>query len=115
MKVEYSSNNSGGSFWLCDGDWYALERAGWNVEWCRDKNYVTPPKDGRWLGTLATGATREGLTLRDAIEEFESVTGQYANALGCNCCGPPHYFTFEGDNGEYDSYSPEYPMYGEPY
>lgn len=33
MRVEYSSNNSGGSWWLKDADWKALEDAGWVVEW----------------------------------------------------------------------------------
>lgn len=33
MKIEYSSNNSGGSWWLKDKDWIALEKAGWNVDW----------------------------------------------------------------------------------
>lgn len=31
--VEYNSNNSGGSWWLEDKDWKALEKAGWVVEW----------------------------------------------------------------------------------
>jgi hypothetical protein len=31
--VEYRSNNSGGSWWLKDKDWRALERAGWVVAW----------------------------------------------------------------------------------
>lgn len=96
MKVEYNSNNSGGSFWLTDANWESLERAGW-------------VKDGY------RSAYREGLTLREAIDEWESVTGQQSNSLGCNCCGPPHNFSFEGDNGEWESYSPDYPMYGEPY
>lgn len=33
MKVEYSSNNSGGGWWLKDEHWRALEDAGWEVEW----------------------------------------------------------------------------------
>lgn len=33
MLVEYSSNNSGGSWWLKDEQWKALEDAGWDVEW----------------------------------------------------------------------------------
>lgn len=40
--VEYDSNNSGGSWWLSDEDWKALEDAGWTVMWgakdfCNDK------------------------------------------------------------------------------
>lgn len=117
MKVEYSSNNSGGSWWLSDDDWRALENAGWEVDWfAKETNgYRTVGKDGRWLGGLASRASREGLSLKDAIMEWESVTHQNASALGCSCCGTPHYFTFEGDNGEHDSYSPEFPMYGESY
>ena len=33
MKIEYSSNNSGGSWWLTPADWRALEDAGWDVQW----------------------------------------------------------------------------------
>lgn len=82
MKIEYSSNNSGGDWWLSDDDWKALEAAGWVIEW----------KPERWLDALATSATREGLSMDDAIAEFEKVTGQDANATGCECCGEPHYF-----------------------
>lgn len=31
--IQYSSNNSGGKWWLKDADWAALERAGWEVKW----------------------------------------------------------------------------------
>lgn len=31
--VEYDSSNSGGSWWLKDEDWAALEKGGWTVEW----------------------------------------------------------------------------------
>jgi hypothetical protein len=37
VKVEYSSNNSGGYWWLKDKDWQALEDAGWYVHWGRDQ------------------------------------------------------------------------------
>lgn len=33
MYVEYDSNNSGGSWWLKDSHWRALEAAGWKVQW----------------------------------------------------------------------------------
>jgi hypothetical protein len=33
MKVTYKSNNSGGSWWLKDKHWKAMEKAGWFVEW----------------------------------------------------------------------------------
>jgi hypothetical protein len=119
MKVEYSSNNSGGSFWLSDNDWYSLAEAGWDVEWAADMEgrIIKPDKNGRYMGSLATSATREGLSLHDAIAEFEAVTNQNPRALGCySCCGPPHYFTSYDDNGTYlESYSPSAPMYGDDY
>ena len=33
MKITYDSNNSGGSWWLKDEDWKALEKEGWTVLW----------------------------------------------------------------------------------
>ena len=35
MYVLYDSNNSGGSWWLGDEQWKALEAAGWKVAWER--------------------------------------------------------------------------------
>ena len=110
-RVTYSSNNSGGSWWLTDEDWYALENAGWEVDWAKNRTdgFMRGNAEGRWLGALATKASREGLSLGDAIEEWESITGERANDLGCSCCGTPHRFST--DEGDY--YSPSYPSYGE--
>jgi hypothetical protein len=52
MKVEYSSSNSGGSWWLKDRDWLALERAGWVIEWgglyfCHSKYSSDKPPKGK--------------------------------------------------------------------
>lgn len=80
--IRYSSNNSGGSWWLSDDDWKALEKAGWAVNW----------KEERWLRALATSAHRVGLSYDEAVAEFERVTGQCADSAGCACCGQPHYF-----------------------
>ena len=46
MLVEYSSNNSGGDWWLKDEHWLALEKAGWLVAWggryfCSDHGFPT--------------------------------------------------------------------------
>ncbi len=41
MYIEYDSNNSGGSWWLDDDDWKALEKAGWKVEWVSLENLYT--------------------------------------------------------------------------
>ena len=80
MYVEYIANNSGGSWWLSDDDWKALEAAGWKVDWCR------------FLDSSAQRATRQGLSLEEAIAEWKHVTGQDPEDEGCWCCGPPHNF-----------------------
>ena len=105
MKLCYSSNNSGGSWWLKDEDWFALEGAGWSVDWYDpEEEYDYPgatpgskryPGD-RFIGALASdahkyvGSKEEAM---EAVEEFETLTGQSANDEGCNCCGRPHYFS----------------------
>lgn len=95
-SVTYHSNNSGGDWWLSDDDWRNLEKAGWEVHWFKDDSYYSEytsvQEDGRWLGALAGEATRKGLSLRDAIAEWEEVTGEFAYAEGCSCCGSPHDF-----------------------
>lgn len=104
--LKYDSNNSGGYWWLSDDDWKALEEAGWDVQWVKDRtdSIFRADEDGRWLGALATRASKSFATAREGIEEWERVTGQDAGALGCSCCGVPHNFKF-GD--EY--ISAEYP------
>lgn len=52
MKVKYSSNNSGGGWWLKDKDWLALEKAGWHVEWggtyyCNSKYSFNEKPEGK--------------------------------------------------------------------
>jgi hypothetical protein len=106
-RVEYSSNNSGGGWWLEDEDWYALEAAGWEVQWRSEAG-------GRFLGALATSASKSDVSLRDAIEEWETVTGECASALGCSCCGTPHDFTEYDEYDQWiDNYSPSFPEYGD--
>lgn len=77
----YSSNNSGGSFWLNDSQWYALEIAGWKVEW-RERS----------LGAIATHASIQCATEEAAIASWVAATGEDPNAEGCSCCGQPHNF-----------------------
>lgn len=95
MKVRYHSNNSGGSWWLTDSDWFHLEASGWVVEWFRDTRHFG--KGDRFLGALASSATRTGLSLEDAIAEFETITGACSTAEGCPCCGQPHEFYEESE------------------
>lgn len=117
--VEYSSNNSGGSWWLTDEDWKNLEAAGWEVDWYanrKDSFTKRDHPDGRFLGALASSAKRYGVSLRMAIAEWEDITGEYSNDLGCSCCGTPHSFTLYSSSGKYlDSYSPDYPTQGSRY
>lgn len=82
MKVKYSANNSGGHWWLSDEQWKDLEDAGWVVNWT----------EGRFLGALATSATRECMSEKVAIAEWETITGEDSNEQGCSCCGRPHNF-----------------------
>lgn len=82
MKIQYRSNNSGGSWRLSTEDWRKLELAGWNVKWEKKE----------WLGAMATSATKDFADIDQAISEFEQITGQDAYDLGCSCCGKPHNF-----------------------
>ena len=102
VKVSYDSNNSGGSWWLKDKDWFALEKVGWTVEWKKDQKgpiFGTDP-DGRWLGALATSAYKTFETLQEGIDEWEDITGQCASDEGCECCGEPHNFSGETSDGK---------------
>lgn len=130
--VEYSSNNSGGSWWLSDQNWKDLEAAGWKVEWATlehlwtdNGDYVREPdgtpklvpvgqgnskygsrvdKDGRYLGALAKKAHKIGCdSIREAAAEWERITGQCATDAGCACCGQPHTFTLYRDGKWVDS------------
>lgn len=95
-RIVYDSNNSGGVWWLRDEDWIKLEKAGWVVDWYRDQKdtfiLFKLDSEGRRLGALATTAYRDGLSLRDAIAEWEKITNEYSETKGCPCCGPPHNF-----------------------
>lgn len=106
--VEYSSNNSGGHWWLSDTDWENLEKAGWIVEWIRNSNNLFARGD-RFLGALATSASlvlecgedEDPInSFRIVLESFEKLLGQSVTDQGCNCCGSPHYFILYKVNGE---------------
>lgn len=107
MHVRYRSNNSGGGWWLDDEDWFALEKAGWIVDWVKDSKGPEMLEGGRWLGALAVSAQRDGLSLRDAADEWERVTGKSSTEAGCPCCGNPHSFTEYDDNGNWVASGPE--------
>lgn len=92
--LNYSSNNSGGSWWLTDKNWKDLEAAGWKVDWVKDRKdrFGSPDSEGRWLGALATSASREVDDPEEGVAEWSEITGE---SPSCNCCGEPHSFTFE--------------------
>jgi len=94
INVEYSHTNSGGSWWLKDKDWKALEKAGWTVKWFKDKKDSCQGR-GRFLDALATHAFKKFIDIKEAIQEFERITGMTASDEGCNCCGAPHSFSWE--------------------
>lgn len=127
--LEYSANNSGGSWWLKHSDWEAMEQAGWIVHWVHDiddPSHVHPPEDSAWpsigehthsydkehlltpvkwngqgwLGASAKSAAIETEDPDATIREWERVANQNAEDEGCNCCGQPHYFTFTSDDGK---------------
>jgi hypothetical protein len=118
--LEYSSNNSGGNFWLTDKDWKNLEKAGWIVHWVHDSDdpshthagdeddwadhqhrhsYTDPLVPSVWNGErwLEAAATTAAIATDDpdkAVEEFERITGRDVSAKGCSCCGSPHSFAY---------------------
>lgn len=91
-QIEYTSRNSGETWFLDDREWEALARAGWDVEASANKAQIT----------ISASSAREALT--DAIHAWERVTGCQASNPGCDCCGPPHNFsTFSDGSLEYAS------------
>lgn len=103
MKIEYSANNSGGNWWLKDKDWARLENNGWIVEWMRDQkdSLFKSGSDGRWLGALARKAHKDFDTPGEAMHEFEKLTRTDVSDEGCNCCGPPHSFSWNTDDSSW--------------
>lgn len=102
MVIRYRSNNSGGRWWLTDDHWKALEAAGWKVEWvANEKDRLFVSDNGRFLGALATEASKEFESPEEGMREFERITGQDVMDEGCNCCGAPHCFSWETAIGEH--------------
>lgn len=109
--LKYDSNNSGGTWWLSEKDWDALAEAGWTVHWGK-RNYNDDPlthdipknQAKPRLGALAMSAAKAFETAQEGVAEWENLTGQNAEDLGCGCCGPPHSFEF--DNVHLELYSP---------
>lgn len=107
IPVEYSANNSGGSDWLTPKDWAALRKAGWlvhgfdNAVYDADGNYEVDeeglPKTKGKIPAQGQYAYKRFNNIQEALAEFEKLTSQDVSAEGCNCCGPPHSFTWGKD------------------
>ncbi len=118
LIVEYSSNNSGGSWWLGDEDWNNLARGGWQVDWYSDPEVRNVFGSGgdRFIGALATRARKHFHKMGDAIREWEELTGKDSTDVGCSCCGTPHSFSSENTKtGEHNYWSTERPSKGSHY
>ena len=57
-------------------------------------NVNADKEDGRFLGALASHATKEFDNIGEALKEFEKITGTDVSDEGCNCCGSPHTFNW---------------------
>ena len=87
MTVEFSENNSGGSWWLDKEQYDALAAAGWKVE-------------GR-------NAKKKFDSLEEGKSEWETVTGANPDEMGCECCGRPYQFWENSWDEKEEEESPE--------
>jgi len=95
FRVSYSHNNSGGEDWMSSEDWESLQRADWVL---RGRH-----SDGSPFGAeieIQADSLREAL--REGVSRWEQITRGNADALGCDCCGPPHSFHAETRDDEKD-------------
>ena len=98
MKIQYRTNNSGGSYWLNKRHWDALVADGWRIH---DNGYSREPHDA----TLDCESDGEDESFLEAVTRWERATGMNASDEGCNCCGPPHTFQLADDGPGWESYS----------
>lgn len=101
---EFSENNSGGSWWLNRAQYDALFEAGWVApeETEDDKGYnFLDTKDVPW--SWRHNLTLQAESLQDAVENWETATGENFFAGGCPCCGAPFSISGSGPNYEYAS------------
>ena len=98
--VKLDQNNSGGAWWLDDGQFDALLADGWvpvpsyrTTTWGRNTQDLAidiPVADPQAAVTIAK-------------IEFGRVTGEDPDDEGCNCCGPPFSFdAVEADDYDYE-------------
>jgi hypothetical protein len=86
FEVDYSENNSGGSWWLDAADYVALIAAGWTA------GHTAHDGTTRSVSKVFVAAS-ENAAYDAAVAEWTALTGGNATATGCECCGSPHYFS----------------------
>lgn len=95
-EVNFSENNSGGSWWLKQKDYDALAAAGWDIDGrrlsVRDPAEPDCPRSATLMVTVQAETERRACSIAEerAIESWEQATGYDSNEEGCNCCGPPY-------------------------
>jgi len=101
---EFSENNSGGSWWLNRSQYDSLFEAGFQINEEKGQHYGkmnsldTKDVPWAWRHCLVVQAA----SLQEAVETFESATGEDFFAEGCNCCGAP-FSMYEVDGTDYVS------------
>ena len=78
MKVLYHGHNSGGKAWMTQKD--AKELSDWR--------FVS-----NFPGLITFGCLNTTKTISEVLSEFHGVVGSIDDD-GCECCGPPHAFTW---------------------
>lgn len=119
--LRYSPNNSGGHWWLDTEAYERLEKTGWTVHWAHEKETawgrgpdvvadvyeykellkpVERNKDLNYMGAEAGSCAKAFPNPEMGVQEWQRIVGQSAAEMGCNCCGPPHNFSWYDDNGD---------------
>ena len=78
LKVLYRGGNSGGKAWMTQKD--AKELSDWR--------FVS-----NFPGVITFGCLKTTKTIIEVLDEFQGVVGSIDDD-GCECCGPPHAFTW---------------------
>jgi hypothetical protein len=104
-KYEFDENNSGGSWWLGKKEYDNLLANGWEYEASEYDLEHGYDKKGMFGDDEVPYGWRHSLTksfnsMREAIEDWEKLTGQDFFDPGCACCGAPFSMSAKG---EYES------------
>lgn len=99
VLVKFSENNSGGGWWLSADQYRALLTSG---EWglCKDGMAYAEKDYARQGGShyfdtddvpyfLRHNVVGIFDTYADGVASWERLTGENADTVGCECCGPP--------------------------